>query len=395
MQSMIFKNNNTDWRGIIALNFISTLSQLGQFGIGFIVMPIWLAFRHVEAVKLGIFGAFEWFGMLVALLITPMLLKKISSKQVILLSLTLSSLGLAMVPFSSWPLWLVSAFLIGFGMGLRWIANETWLYRKVPKNILGQVVGIHEALIALSVIIPPALVFVFTTANNNILYLGVVFNLMAALPLLLLEKDKASAPPQDVLKASFFKFDKMTKLGILLAGGGGLIDGALIALFPVFGLGRHFSEEQIALLLTVIGIGGLLLQYPLGLLSDRKDFISASLLAAVVAFFVTAIMAFFALDYYVLASLCFLFGGMTASFLTFGTITAASSTNDAHMAENISKVSIAFTAFSIIGALLAGYTSQLLGTDAVLWLVIIVSGVLSSMLLNSQYQLKLAKQVKN
>jgi MFS family permease len=391
MQNKSFQNKKTDWRGIVALNAISTLSQLGQFGVGFIVMPIWLAFRHVEPVQLGFFGAVEWLGMLIALLITPKLLKKRSSKEVILLSLTLTSLGLVMVPFSSWPSWLISAFLIGFGMGLRWIANETWLYRKAPKNILGQIVGIHEALIALSVIIPPALVFVLSTANNNILYLGVMFNLLAALPLLALEQDKKSEQSPDVLKASFFKMDRVTKLGILLAGGGGLIDGALIALFPVFGLGRHFSEEQIALLLTVIGVGGLLLQYPLGLLSDRKGFISASLLAAVVAFFVTGVMAFVPIDYHVLATLSFVFGGVTASFLTFGTITAASVANDGHMAENISKISISFTVFSIIGALLAGYTSQLLGTDALLWLVILVSGVLSLMLFKNKYRLILAK----
>jgi MFS family permease len=391
MQNKSFQNKKTDWRGIVALNIISTLSQLGQFGVGFIVMPIWLAFRHVEPVQLGFFGAVEWFGMLIALLITPKLLKKRSSKEVILLSLTLTSLGLVLVPFSSWPSWLISAFLIGFGMGLRWIANETWLYRKAPKNILGQIVGIHEALIALSVIIPPALVFVLSTANNNILYLGVMFNLLAALPLLALEQDKKSEQSPDVLKASFFKMYRVTKLGILLAGGGGLIDGALISLFPVFGLGRHFSEEKIALLLTVIGVGGLLLQYPLGLLSDRKGFISASLLAAVVAFFVTGVMAFVSIDYHVLAVLSFVFGGVTASFLTFGTITAASAANDGHMAENISKISISFTVFSIIGALLAGYTSQLLGTDALLWLVILVSGVLSLLLFKNKHRLTLVK----
>jgi MFS family permease len=387
LQNTSSSDKNIHWRGIIALNAVSTLSQLGQYGVGFIVMPMWLASRHLEAVQLGIFGAFEWLGMLIALLITPKLLKQYTSKEVIFLSLVLSSLGFLFAIFSNWPLWIVSALLIGFGIGLRWIANETWLYRIVPKNILGQIVGVHEALIALGAIIPPALVLMLSTANNNILLLGILFNLLAMLPLLMIASEETiKAPPvQSIVqpKISFFKNVKMTKLGMFLAGACGLVDGALTSLFPVFGSGRDFSEMQIALMLTVIGIGGLALQYPLGWLSDRKGLIRASLLAAFITLFVTSMMAFAPIGYHSLVALSFIFGGMTASFLTFGIIAAASVTDDDHMAENMSKISISFTVCSMFGALIAGFSTGSFGSDALLWLVALVSGVLTCILIKN------------
>jgi MFS family permease len=376
-------NNHTQWRGIIALNAVSTLSQLGQYGVGFIVMPMWLASRHLEAVQLGIFGAFEWLGMLIALLITPQLLKQYTSKKVIFLSVVLSSLGFVFAIYASWPLWIVSAMLIGLGIGLRWIANETWLYRIAPKHILGQIVGVHEALIALGAIIPPALVLVLSTANSHILWLGVMFNLLAILPLFMIVSEKTIEPPPHIAKASFFKIDKMTKLGMVLTGACGLIEGALTSLFPVFGMGRNFSEMQIALMLTVIGIGGLVLQYPLGWLSDRKGFMHASVLAALIALLATAMMAFVPMAYGLLVAIIFIFGGMTASFLTLGIIAAASTANNDHMAENMSKVSISFTVCSILGALLAGYATNGLGSDALLWIALLVSGILTCILIKN------------
>lgn len=383
LQNTSSSDKNIHWRGIIALNAVSTLSQLGQYGVGFIVMPMWLASRHLEAVQLGIFGACEWLGMLIALLITPKLLKQHSSKKVILLSIVLTSLGFIFAIYVTWPLWIISALLIGLGIGLRWIANETWLYRIAPKHILGQIVGVHEALIALGAIIPPALVIVLSTVNNDILWLGVLFNLLAILPLFMIASEKPIEAPPSLGKTSFFKIDKMTTLGMQLAGACGLVDGALTSLFPVFGLGRHFSEMQIALMLTVIGIGGLVLQYPLGWLSDRKGLMRASLLAALIALLVTSIMAFVPMAYGLLIALTFIFGGMTASFLTLGIIAAASTANDDHMADNMSKISISFTVCSIFGALLAGYATSGLGSDALLWIVLLVSGILTGILIKN------------
>lgn len=42
-----------DWRTITALNTVSTLAQIGQFGIIFVMVPVWLALQGLSAVQLG------------------------------------------------------------------------------------------------------------------------------------------------------------------------------------------------------------------------------------------------------------------------------------------------------------------------------------------------------
>ncbi|MGB4812545.1 MAG: MFS transporter [Methylophilaceae bacterium] len=367
---------NTNWRAIAALNAVSTFAQLGQFGVGFLALPIWLAARGMGAIQLGLFGAAEWAGMLAGLLVTPKLLQQLTSKRVVLFGLLSSCIGFMILPQLTWPLWLLPAGLIGFGMGLRWIANETWLYRISPQAVVGQVVGFHEALITLAVIFGPLLVVWFTTAGNLVVLFGALLSGLAALPLLLVASEKVQEKIQVNHPLALFKVDKITKLGIFLAAAGGVIDGAFTALFPIFGLGRGFVETQIGGLLAVIGFGGFVLQFPLGWFSDKYGFMKTSWLVAVTTTLVTFVMAFVAMPFATLIYVGFIFGGFVASFLTLGIIAAASASDHNHMAQNMSKVSIVFTASSIIGALLAGFAGASLGSDALLWLVALASSVL-------------------
>lgn len=113
------------WPAIAALTAVSALSQIGQFGIGFMVLPVWLAHQGLDAPRAGLFSASQWTGMLAGLLIAPWLVERIGAKRTVSLGLAATVLAFATMSSLSWPLWLVPGLLTGFGIGLRWIANET------------------------------------------------------------------------------------------------------------------------------------------------------------------------------------------------------------------------------------------------------------------------------
>lgn len=391
---------SVNWRGIAALNAVSTFAQLGQFGVGFIAMPIWLVSRGLNALDLGLYGAASWVGMLIGLMLVPKLLGHISSKTVVILGMVISIVGFLLIPFVVWPVWVLPGFMIGLGTGFRWIANETWLYRISPLSIVGQVVGFHEALISLSVIVGPLLVVWFTTQDNSIIYIGAFLCAISLFPLTFVASEPINKPSvarqnkenqavlldmslghhnerKSVDGHPFNRLNKLTQLGIALAIVGGLVDGAMTSIFPVFASERGLNEPEVASLLAYIGLGALLLQYPFGWLSHKVGLIKASLLAAVVSMFVSFAIAFFTLSYLELGALSFLFGGFTATFLTLGIVAAALESKPSLMARNMSKISIAFTASSIIGALITGVVANQLGGDALFWFVSLISALLT------------------
>jgi hypothetical protein len=53
-----------DWRSIVALNAVSTIAQVGQFGIPFMVLPLWLEQHGASNLELSLFASSLWVGQL-------------------------------------------------------------------------------------------------------------------------------------------------------------------------------------------------------------------------------------------------------------------------------------------------------------------------------------------
>jgi MFS family permease len=108
---------------IVALNAVSTLSQIGQFGLGTTLLPIALVAKGATPEQIGITSSAFWLGMLLGLLVTGQLTRALGYRIAVIIGLVVSALSFAMMPLINWQWWLIPAAAIGFGLGLRWIAN--------------------------------------------------------------------------------------------------------------------------------------------------------------------------------------------------------------------------------------------------------------------------------
>jgi len=99
----------------------------------------------------------------------------------------------------------------------------------------------------------------------------------------------------------------------------GAVETGGFALFPVYGSRIGYSEADAALLLTMIGLGNVLLQIPLGMISDRVSDRRYLLLAcATVGLVGTLFMPLFAQNWHLMAALLFVWGGVVAALYTVG-----------------------------------------------------------------------------
>jgi MFS family permease len=364
------------WRAVAALTAVSTLSQIGQFGIGFMVLPVWLAHQGLDAPRAGLFAAAQWAGMFVGLWFAPRLIERIGSKLTVTLGLAASLIAYASFGALSWPAWILPGMLTGLGIGLRWIANETWLYSLVPTDKSGKVVGVHETLIASAGVLAPALAVYGGVSGTLVFVSGSLLTLAAAIPLWLTR----SSAPQPVLEPQVargkrLELEPIVCLGLVTIAVGGIGDGALYGLFPLFADSRGLTATQTATMLACFGIGGMVLQFPVGWLADR-----AGLAATVIVCALTSTAAIVAFSFAPSASLAYvgaalLLGGMNSAYITLGMYAAACSDKLA-ITRNMRVLSLAFTACSIAGPLFAGSAMKALGNDLLMWQLAIMSGAL-------------------
>jgi MFS family permease len=374
-------SEQTDWRTIIALNAVSVLSQFGQFGIGIVVLPLWLAQHGLSAAQLGVFASAEWLGMLIGLAVAPRLNSQLGHRIVIALGLLVSIVGFAIMPNSSWPIWLPAASLIGFGMGLRWIGLEPWLYRIAPSNARGRLVGFHETLLGFAPIITPILTEWAGLDGNAVFGLGIAFVCSAFLPLLIARPapDTAAESPDNFTQNPPIVRNNILALGVIIGIIAGITEASFTGLFPIFGAGRSLTTEQMATLLSVFGLGGLLLQYLVGWLADHRGLAYATLVCSASTVIFAAIAAL-PLGFTGLTITIFALGGTITAFLTLSII-AATSAGNGDLSVSVRRVSMAYTASSIFGPLIAGVAMKSLGSEALIWQVGLMAVILCAYLM--------------
>lgn len=382
-----------DWRTITALNTVSTLAQIGQFGIIFVIVPVWLALQGLSAAQLGFFAASLWMGQMPGLGLAPWLCRHWGARTVVVVGLAGSVValgGMAWVPIASlpWPAYLVCGFLAGLGMGLRWVGLEPWLYNIAPAHARGRLVGFHETLIAAAPVVAPAIAAWVGVQGHTILWVGVGFTVSALVPLAFArtppveEAHHVNSWPQSARAAWPHRIFKQ---GLLIALCGGMLESALAGLFAVFAGDRGFEAEGIAHLLTAFGLGGLLLQYPVGWMADHWGLRAAGALAALGTALAAALLALAPQfpgvpGVPVAFATMFVLGGLITAFLTLALI-AATKTPTPDMAWNVSSLSMAYSLSAVVGPVVAGGAMTATSSVALMWFAAAVGVVMVVLLL--------------
>jgi len=363
------KESAYDWRTIGALNLVSAMSQVGQFGIAFVVLPVWLAQQGLDASQLGMFAASLWLGQLPGLGLAPWLCHRLGHRWVIVFGLLCTVAALLWIALAGWPFWLVGGTLAGFGLGLRWIGLEPWLYSIAPAHARGRLVGFHETLIALAPVVAPVLAGYFGLQGPAVFWIGAVFTLGSLLPLAFarVATDAVTPMPSHSLHVNPIVLlrEQVFKLGVVIALVGGMTEAAVSGLFAVFTQDRGISIGQTADLLAVFGLGGLLMQYGVGWLADHRGVGMAALVCAIGTALVSVALAL-PLSYSLMMVAVFFLGGFITAFLTLALI-ASTTTKSGSMANNVSVISMLYTVSAVVGPLIAGATMKATHGDALMW----------------------------
>ncbi|WP_374337875.1 MFS transporter [Leeia sp.] len=351
----------------VLLNLVSGLAQLGQYGIAFPLLPLALQQRGVAPAQIGLLCALPWVGMAAGVLLAPWLMQRIQAWRTVLIGLLLGAVTIASLgdaPLYGW--WLLTP-LLGLALGLRWIGNESWLYRLVPPQRRGVVVGLHETVIAIALLAGPLLIGWLGSRSLAIWYLAAGFGLLAILPLWLARQREPDWSADAVATSATVVFwnNPACALGVLA----GLLDTGAMSLFPSFAAQQAASPTQQALLIAVLGGAGLLSQLPLGWLSDRlgsRTAVLACLITAILAAVLTGLASPQQQGPLWLAAACL--GIMGNGMLTLSIVVATEQPGDARLAMR--DVSLAFTFGSVLGPALLGSVMQHVGAGSYSWVLL-------------------------
>lgn len=303
---------------------IASISVVGiAIGLGMPLLSVILENRGHSASMIGLNTAVAGIASVAAAPLAIPLAGRLGVAQTMLIMIFLG--GLAFVGFhfaDAFWMWFPLRAVLHTALTVLFILSEFWITSSAPPKRRGFVLGIYATCLSLGFAVGP---WIFAqVGSQGFAPFGIAFALVltAAIPVFAALRESPSVHGHGGGEETDKRFLRYIFL-VPTATAAVLVFGAVetggFALFPVYGARIGYSESDAALLLTMIGLGNVLLQVPLGLISDRIGDRRILLLGcAVVGLAGMIALPYVYGDWYVAAGLFFLWGGVVAGLYTIG-----------------------------------------------------------------------------
>ncbi len=364
-------NNNQRLILILSGSFLSQIVQVGVF-------PLFLAQKlHVAGVSLSIIGwllAVQWIVVLVIAPLVPALSRMMGLANLNKVSGFLTLAGLLCLVTPNLPFAILASGFVGAGLILRWVACDTLVVKLSRPANVGRLIGVHETLMGFGIAVGPLLFTVYLL--DEIFYAAIFITILSILAFLL--NFQHFKHTEDRKNIALLKSDyPIIKIAFLIALVGGFIETASVALFPFYFAIDGFSIKQSAWFISAFGLGGTLLQLPLGFLVDKVGYRHAQLLACLLGLAGVLGLYYSPSSFVVIYGILFMFGGAVGAFNTLAVIQAGSQINENRSASAMAFIAMCYTTGSIFGPIVTANILNHLPNDILLLIYFLIITVIS------------------
>jgi MFS family permease len=246
-----------------------SLIQLANGYIGTLI-GIRLAAAQVEPVVAGIVTAAYFAGYATGAVLCHRLINRVGHIRAFVTFAALVAAAFLVHPLHFDPvLWATLRALAGFGCAGLYVATESWLNVKATAATRGKVFAIY--MVATYATFAGGQ-FVLNLASPTAFTLFALAAILFCVALLVVAMTRAEQPvPVAAIRLKAGEVAAAAPVAVAGCFAGGLVSGAFYALVPVYAQSAGRSVLEISSYMALAITGGLLLQIPVGRLSDRFD----------------------------------------------------------------------------------------------------------------------------
>jgi MFS family permease len=351
------------------------LIMLGN-GMHFTLMGLRGGIEGFSSAELSIVTSGYFLGFLSGARFTPLLIQRVGHVRVF--AALGSFISAALIAFTLWAepwSWTVLRIIVGFCMSGIYVVAESWLNNATSNENRGKMLSTYMLAQTLGIIGAQGLLTLGDAANAALFIGASILVSISFAPILL---SIQPAPIVEVTKPGglkdLFAASPLGTVGIFLLGS---IYASQSGMGAVFGSEIGLSANQIALFVAMLFGGALLMQVPIGWLSDRIDrrkvICGTALLGAVacgLGWIAQSPPAWLFVDpLFPIMGAAFFAGGMTTPLYAL----LLAYTNDNVPAEDMPAISgglvFTFGLGAILGPIAVGFAMNVLGPFA-FWIVL-------------------------
>ncbi len=236
------------------------------------------------------------------------------------------------------------------------VVSETWLNQIADEANRGRLIAIYVTALSCGTAVGPAILALVGREQSLAFMIGAAIALVASVILVLGRPHAARPASEDT--GNPFRYLKLVPVAVASSALNAAVEAAGLSLLPLYAVRLGWPEHSATLLLTVLLVGSIVLQLPIGWLGDRMD--RRPLLVVLAAISAIGALAWpFAFSHPWLAyPLLFIWGGTFVGIYT----TTVAMLGDAHKGAELlgiyALLSIAWGVGALLGPLTGGIAME-------------------------------------
>src|SRR5690625_724592 len=252
----------------------------------------------------GIHATALYIGILVASPFMEKPMQKIGFKPMILIGGVLVFISLFMFPFwnALW-FWFILRMIVGIGDHMLHFGSQTWITTTVSAATRGRSIALYGLSFALGFALGPLMTRLLSVNEALPFIISALLTLTVWALMFFVRNELPDQDTETIQTVSsmgrFFQTLKIAWVAFLPSFGYGFLESTLHGVFPVYGLRIGHDVAMLSLIIPCFAIGSIILQFPLGIASDR--FGRRTVIMSVVA----------------LGTVCFLGAALLENFVAF------------------------------------------------------------------------------
>jgi len=317
-------------------------------------------------------------GFVVGSIVTPRLVARVGHVRVFAALAALASTAVLVHAVVIEPAtWAALRLATGFCYAGLYVVTESWLNVRATNAMRGQLLGVYVALCLIGMALGQLLLNLADPGGVELFILVSALVSVGVVPMLL---STGPAPAYDApVKVDLRRLLAISPLGVLGLAGTSMVHGAFFGMGAVYAAEAGFSVREISLFIAAMLVGGIVLQWPIGWLSDafdrRKVITLVTLLAA--AFALAAGVSSGGSEVGLLVTVA-LFGGMALPMYSL----CLAHANDYLAPEEMVQASGSLILMASLGAALgpasAAAAMAVLGPEGFFWWLATIHGAIGA-----------------
>ncbi|WP_283194784.1 MFS transporter [Rhizobium sp. AN80A] len=356
------------WPSLVAA--VCSISAVGiAIGLGLPLLSIILEKRGVSSTLIGLNTAMAGVAAMVAAPITTKLAHSYGVAQTMLWAVVVSALsGVSFYYAQDFWMWFPLRFAFHGATTTLFILSEFWINAAAPPSKRGFVLGIYSTVLSVGFAAGPLLFSVLGSDGVLPFVVAAVAILMAAVPIFIARNE--SPVLEEKPELHFMRYVFLVPSATAAVFIFGAVEAGGLALFPIYAVRAAFTETQAALLLTVMGVGNMIFQIPLGMLSDKmndkRPLLAAMAFMGLIGSLMLPVLSH---SWFLMAFVLLFWGGCVAGLYTVGLSHLGSRLTGSDLAAANAAFVFCYAVGTVAGPQVIGAAIDVAGNNGFAWAI--------------------------